>query len=352
MLVTTLSTATLINAERLRQFAQVVFEKAGLRSADAHLLAEHLDWADQRGISALGFKKIPQYLERLRTGCTSADAQHSVVTELPGFVLIDGHDTFGQIVGHHAMKAAMAKARANGAAVAVVRNTTSAGAMGYFAGLAAEEGMIGLAINNSPPLQPSVGGTTKVVGNQAFAVASPAAVHSPLIFDMATTAMSLAGIHEYQNRGEQLPEGVTLGPDGKPTTDPALALQGTLLPMAGHRGFGLALMWEVLTGVLAGGPRFSRNVTGPDEFERPQGVSMFLLAVDPAAAMPSDTFLARVDQLIKQIKEPGGAESDQVRVPGEGRAWIRADRELNGIPISADLLTRLQEIGAELGVTL
>jgi LDH2 family malate/lactate/ureidoglycolate dehydrogenase len=344
--------ATVVEAPRLRQFTQLLFEKAGLRSADAYLLADHLNWADRRGISWLGVNKIPQYLERLRTRCTPADAELSIVSDLPGFVLIDGHDAFGQVVGYHAMKAAMAKARTMGAAVAVVRNTTSAGALGYFAALAADEQMIGLAINNSPPLQPAIGGTAKVVGNQAFAVGSPAAAHSPLVLDMATSAITLARIHDYDNRGEPLPEDVALGADGAPTTDPAAALRGTLLPMAGHRGFGLALVWEVLTGVLAGGPRFSRNVTGPDEFDRPQGVSMFLLAVDPAPVMPHNTFTERVDQLIDQVKAPGSTGSKPVRVPGEHSDQIRAERDQHGIPVPAKLFVRLQALGAELGVTL
>lgn len=346
------SDTSVVEAPRLRKFTELLFEKAGMRSTDAQLLADHLNWADRRGISWLGVNKIPQYLERLRTGCTPADAELSIVSDLPSFVLIDGHDAFGQVVGYHAMKAATAKARTAGAAVAVVRNTTSAGALGYFATLAAEERMIGLAINNSPPLQPAVGGTEKVVGNQAFAVGSPARSYSPLVLDMATSAITLARIHDYDNRGEELPPGVALAADGTATTDPATALRGTLLPMAGHRGFGLAMMWEVLTGVLAGGPRFSRNVAGPDEFDRPQGVSMFLLAVDPAAVMPPDTFTERVDRLIDQVKEPGGIGLEPVRVPGERSDQTRAERDREGIPVPAKLFARLQELGAQLGVTL
>jgi LDH2 family malate/lactate/ureidoglycolate dehydrogenase len=330
----------------------LVFEKAGMRSVDAQLLAQHLSWADRRGISWLGVNKIPQYLERLRTGCTPADAELSIVADLPSFVLIDGHDAFGQVVGYHAMKAAMAKARSAGAAVAVVRNTTSAGALGYFAALASDEQMIGLAINNSPPLQPAVGGSSKVVGNQAFAVGSPASSHTSLILDMATSAITLARIHDYDTSGEDLPEGVALAADGTPTTDPAAALRGVLLPVGGHRGFGLAMMWEVLTGVLAGGPRFSQNVTGPDEFDRPQGVSMFLLAVNPAAVMPHDTFTDRVDQLIDQVKASGDGPARAVRVPGERSAQIRAERDRQGIPVPAKLYARLQHIGTELGVAL
>jgi LDH2 family malate/lactate/ureidoglycolate dehydrogenase len=342
-----------IEAPRLRQFTQLVFEKAGMRATDAELLADHLIWADLRGIAWLGVNKIPQYLDRLRAGVTSATAEPAVLGSREGFLAVDGNHAFGQVVCYHAMNLVIEKARAAGIGAAVVRNTTSAGALGYFAMMAAEEKMIGLAINNSPPLQPAWGGTEKVVGNQAFAVASPAGQHPPLLLDMATSAVTHARIHDYRQRGEPLPEGVALTADGEPTTDPAAALAGMLLPMGGHRGFGLALMWEILTGVLAGGARFSTDVAWPNAFNRPQDVSVFLLAVDPTASLPYETFLARVDDVIDRVHATKPAPGvDRVTVPGERSDETRARHSVDGIPVPADLLATLRELGAELGVSL
>lgn len=344
---------TAVPAGRLTRFAQEIFERAGMRPADAGLLADHLVWADLRGLSRLGVGKIPQYVARLRAGGTSAGAVPVAVVDRAAFLLLDGRDTWGQVVGARAMEIAVEKARSAGAAVAVVRNTTSAGALGYFAMLAVRERMIGMAVNNSPPLQSAPGGTDRAIGNQAFAIATPAGRHAPLLLDTATSAMTLARIHDYEHRGERLPQGVALTADGVPTTDPAAALAGILLPMGGHRGFGLALAWEVLTGVLAGGARFAGNVTMPDISDRPQGVSMFLLAINPEIAMTYDAFISRVDGLIDQVHASAPAPgTERVTVPGERGYATATRRQRDGIPLPADLAAKLNDLGEDLGVSL
>ena len=341
----------IVGGDRLCEFERQLFEALGMPPEDARLLAEHLLWADLHGHSYFGARRFPQYAARLRAGGTVAVAQPVVLADRPGFVHLDARDAWGHVVGHRAMLMAVEKARSAGVGVAVIRNTTSSGTLGYYAALAADEGMIGIAINNSPPLQTAWGGTGKVLGNQAFGIASPAGRYPPLILDMATSAMSLAVIHEYADRGEPLPDGVALTADGAATVDPAAAIDGTLLPMAGHRGSGLAMLWEVLTGVLAGGPRFSTNVTFPDVSDQPQGVSLFLLAIDPAAAMPLETFASRVDTLIEHVHAlKPAAGVDRVRVPGEGSQAIAAQRRRDGIPIPAELAARLSALGAEFGV--
>ena len=340
-------------AARLQDFAQRLLTASGMPAAAAGTLAEHLIWADLRGISWLGVNKIPQYLARLRSGATVADAAAEVLHDRPGFLVIDGHHGFGQVVVPEAMNLVIGKAGSAGAAAGVVRNTTSAGALGYFAMMAARERMIGLAINNSPPLQTAPDGRERVVGNQAFAIASPAGRHNPLLLDIATSAITWARIHEYAQRGQPLPEGVALSDRGEPTADPATALRGILLPRGGHLGFGLALMWEILTGVLAGGDRFSVDVSGPDETGRPQGVSVFLLAIDPSAVMSNDSYLTRVDRLIDTVRAARpAARGGRVRVPGERSAQIGARQEVTGIPIPGDLLRTLRRLGAEFGVSL
>jgi LDH2 family malate/lactate/ureidoglycolate dehydrogenase len=341
-----------IDAERLRAFTQRVFERCGMPAADAEILTDHLVWADLRGISWLGANKIPEYTARLRAGVTVASGRDPQIHfQRGGFLVVDAEDTFGQVVGYRVMKQVIETARTTGVSAAVVRNTTSAGALGYFATLAVEDRMIGLAINNSPPLQTAPGGAEPILGNQAFAVASPAARHAPLVLDMATSSLSLARIHDYQRRGELLPEGVALTATGKPTVDPVEALDGILLPMGGHRGFGLALLWEVLTGVLAASSTFSTDVGRPGDATRPQGVSMLLLAVDPTVSMPYETFTARVDDLIDRIHGSRRADgAGPLLVPGERGVETMAHRRNEGIPLPADLRARLRTIAADLGV--
>jgi len=342
-----------VPVERLRAFTEAVFQRADMSRADAAALTDVLVWSDLRGISALGVAKIPQYLGRLRAGVTSPTSARTKVLERDATAVLDAADTWGQIAGARAMRHAIGQARSAGVGVAAVRNTTSAGPLGYFALLAADQKMVGLAINNSPPLQAPWGGTTKVIGNQAFAIACPARRHDPLLLDMATTAITLARIHEYRDRGEPLPPDVALDADGQPTIDPDVALSGILRSMGGHRGSGLAVMWEVLTGVLAGGERYGPAVSGPDELDRPQAVSMFLMAIDPEFAQPLGEFLARVDRLIDEIHaSPPAPGVERVTVPGERGFALARERARDGIPIRAALHERLTAIGADLGLTL
>src|SRR5262249_45955011 len=155
------------------------------------------------------------------------------------------------------------------------RDSRTANVMGYYPTLAIAAGMVGLAITNSEPLQAPWGGTTKVLGNQAFALGAPASRHHPLLYDGAATATSRARINDLARRGRPLPDGAALDVEGRPTTDPAAALEGMLLPSGGHKGYALSVFWEVLTASLAGGAR------GRD----PHDTSLFLLAIDPAASV-------------------------------------------------------------------
>jgi LDH2 family malate/lactate/ureidoglycolate dehydrogenase len=345
--------STVVDASRLRRFTRLAFERTGLGGAEAEILADHLIWADLRGIAWLGVRKIPQYLTRLRTGSTTTNGRPKLLSERGGFLILDGQDGFGQIVGYHAMRMVIERARSSGVGCAVLRDTTSAGALGYYPSLAVDERMIGLTINNSPPLQSAPGGVDKIMGNQAFAIACPAGRHSPPLLDMATSAITLARIHDHAERGEPLPEGVALDTRGEATVDPAAALGGLLLPMGGHRGFGLGLMWEVLTGVLAGGTRFLTDVTWPDDFDRPQAVSMFFLALDPTVSLPYEVFTSRVDDLVDRIhRSKMSEEGRRTLVAGERSARIAARRQEEGIPLPAGVFATLRELGADLGVPL
>jgi LDH2 family malate/lactate/ureidoglycolate dehydrogenase len=341
-----------VDPARLRQFTQALFERVGLRSDDAARVADYFVWVELHGRPFVGARRIPEYVARLREGGTRiADtAELAIVEERAGFALVDGRDTLAQITGAQAMELAVEKARLTGVGVVVVRDTTTAGALGYFAMLAAEQGMIGMAINNTPPVMAAWGGTSGAMGAQPFAVASPAGQHPALLLDMTNSAMSMVRMYDAQRRGEQLPEGVALDAEGTPTRDPASAIAGTLLPM-GHRGYALALMLEVLTGVLGGASRFGGDVRMPADHANPMAVSLFFLAIDPAAVMPIETFTARVDQLIDQMhRVPTAAGVDGVKVPGEQSHTVARERRERGIPMPDDVVATLRELGDQLGV--
>lgn len=343
-------TSVIVSAEELRAFTERVLVAAGMRRLDAAAVAEALVWADLRGIEAHGVARLPLCVERLRAGGSRAETQPVIVAESATTALLDARDALGQVAGVRAMELAIARARRQHLGAVVVRNSGSLGALGYYPLLAARQELIGLIITNSMPLLAPWGGARKLLGNQAYAIACPAGRHPPLLLDTSTSATSWAQVRLAREQGQPLEPGLALDRDGQPTTDPAAALEGLLLPAGGHKGYGLALLWEVLTGVLAGGA-FAPDVGSPEAVDRPQHVAHFALALDPTAFLPLADFKARVDELIERVHcVPPAAGGGRVRVPGERGAEVAAAREREGIPLPARRLAALQALAEQLGV--
>jgi LDH2 family malate/lactate/ureidoglycolate dehydrogenase len=344
---------SLVEASRLHRFTRAVFTEIGLAPGDAGRLADYFVWVEQSGRPFLGARRIPEFVARVREGGTrTAGADEAtIVRDLPAFAVVDAADTFAQLTGAWAMEVATDKARTAGVGAVVVRNTTTAGALGYYAMLAVERKMIGFVINDTPAVMAAHGSAERVLGSQPFSVGSPAGTHPPLLLDMTNSAMSMARMHEYHRRGEKLPEGVALAIDGTPTVDPMAAISGILLPMAGHRGYALALIWEVLTGVLSGGPRFGEGVAFPGNHSEPTRGSLFLLAIDPAAAMAYESFTTRVDAMIDLMHDARPVPGvDRVVVPGE-RSQTAARTHGDTIVLPPDVVASLVSLGDEFGVT-
>ena len=344
-------TGLVIAVEPLRRFIADVCHALGVPPDDAAVIADGMIWAELRGID-LGTRRLPTLAAAIRGGGSKAAPRRTVVKDAAAFAVLDADDSWGQPAAAHAMRIALAKARASGIGACVVRDTGNSLAMGQYTSIAIAERFIGAAFTNALPLQAPWGGTRKVLGNQAFSIGAPAGRHAPLLFDSATTAITWAGIHEYVARGEPLPEGLAVDKDGRPTTDPQAALAGRLLPMGAHRGFGIALMWEVLTGILSGGEMWGPTVRGISD-DKPAGQSTFLMAIDPTVAMPYEMFAARVDELIDMVHaSPPAAGVDRVLVPGERSAELARARERGGIPLSASRVVELRAVGDSCGVAL
>jgi len=190
-----------------------------------------------------------------------------------------------------------------------------------------------------------------VLGNLAHAVGIPSLRYQDIVFDSATTKISTGELDMLHERGEQAPEGVLLNERGEPTRDPMDWLKGALLPAGNHRGYGLALVFEILTGILAGGDRFAPNVGGPGSHAAPQGVSLFLMAIDPAATQPYEDFAARVETLHDQIHaSPPQPGHEKVYLPGERSSVQEVWRKRTGVPLLAERVDDLRGRGEAVGV--
>lgn len=336
--------STTVPLRELHRVASEVLTAVGMPDERARWTADGLVWGDAHGLPAHGVAtKLVQCVERIRAGGTVADPQVELVVDRAAHRLIDAGHGWGQAVGTTAMLDAVEMAQQQGLAAVSVRNATSAAAMGYFADLAADRGCIGLAVTNGPALIAAPDGSRRVVGNQGHALAAPGVGDERILYDTATTTMSTGQMDGYHERGESLPEGVLRDAQGQPTTDPSLWTTGLLEPIGGHRGFGLSVALEVLTGVLSAGERYGADVGLPTRVDQTQGVSLFMLAIAPAGELD---LRARVHALVEVI----GASGEEARAPGVHAVRRAQHAREHGVEYSDGQLERVAQVASSCGV--
>jgi LDH2 family malate/lactate/ureidoglycolate dehydrogenase len=250
------------------------------------------------------------------------------------------------------MRRAVERAREHGVATVAVRRSNHFGAAMEYTLEAARAGCIGILFTNASPAMAPWGGREQLIGNNPWSIAAPAGRYAPLILDVANTVVARGKIYTAQQEGRAIPAGWAVDQAGLPTTDPATALAGLILPLGGHKGYAQAFMIDVLAGVLTGA-RFATGVFGPYQAEQPSGCGHLAIALDIEHFMDLPQFEARVEQLIAEVKTatplPGHAE---VLYPGEPEARAEAENRRRGIPLPPKTLTDLRELAGRLGVTV
>lgn len=339
-----------VQADRLGRFCLQLFEKVGVPSAEAKVAVDNLIEADLRGVDTHGVTRIAIYIERLQSGAVKARPQMKILRETPVSALLDGDHGLGQVVSARAMEIAIQKARAGVVGLVGVRNSTHNGALAHFAMMAVKEDLIGIALTNTVPLMAPTGGNEAMIGNNPFAIAAPAGKEKPVVFDMACSIAARGKIILAAKKGEKIPLGWAIDKDGLPTEDAQAALEGLILPVGGHKGYGLALMVDVLSGVLTGanfGPGVGPLYNNPGV----QGIGHLLAAINIEAFMPLDEFKARMDRMIRDLKNCKKAKgTTEIFLPGEIEMGIEARRRREGIPLSRAVYDELCALGRRLGI--
>ncbi|HEY4278556.1 MAG TPA: Ldh family oxidoreductase [Conexibacter sp.] len=330
------------------------FAAAGVPPAAAASVAQALVDADLRGISSHGSMLVPMYVDRIRRGSVTALTSAEVVADAGAVAVLDAHHALGVITADQAMALAIDKASAHGLGAVAVRHAFHFGGAFRYVQAAAAAGMIGIAAANTRPLMPAPGGATAVVGNNPLAVGVPRAGGEPLVLDMALSEAALGKIRLAAAEGREIPATWATDADGVATTDPAAAIAGLLLPAAGHKGYGLALVVDVLTGVLSGGS-FGAAVKGLyADTGTPNDCAHFFLALDVARfGASADEFAQRVDMLAREVTSgPLAPGTERLLVPGQLEAERYAATRERGIVLSTQTLTSLREAAASVGVEL
>lgn len=339
--------------QKLQQFIQRLFIKAGVPEYNAFIVAESLVQANLRGVDSHGVVRTPIYLDRIKRKMVDPNAKVVVVREGDSTALVDGGNNFGAVVGVCATQIAIDKAKLAGAAFVGVKRSNHFGTGAYYALKAIEQNMIMMIMSNASQTMPPTGGVRPFIGTNPLAVGVPAGKAVPYLLDMATSVVARGKIIVAAQKGQQIPLGWAVDKHGNPTTDPEAALEGAVLPVGGAKGYGISLMIDILCGVLTGAG-FGRYVNNMYEnWVDPQNVGHVFIAVDISRFMPLELFEARMEQYIREIKqEPKAPGVEEILIPGEIEHRRTLELMKQGIVLPEKLAEELDAIGREHGLRL
>jgi LDH2 family malate/lactate/ureidoglycolate dehydrogenase len=340
-------------ADVLREFALQAFRRAGVPEDDAALASDALIEANLRGVDTHGVTRLLEpYVRRLLAGGINPRPAVRVAAESPATLIVDGDNGLGAVAGARAMEWCIERARLNGAAWVGLKNSNHFGASAYYALLAARQGMVGIVFTNSPPAMAPWGARAPLLGTNPIAIAAPTD-GEPLVVDMATSLVAKGRIVLARASGQrEIPEGWALDAQGRPTRDVEAALAGTVLPLGGHMGSGLALMIDLLCGALTGAAMATGIGQLHGNADQPQRIGHLFGAIDIDQMVPLVEFTRRAGELARQVRAAERAEGvERIFLPGEIEAETRRRRLEQGIPLAESARTAFRALAAELDLS-
>ena len=339
-----------IDPVQLLKVAQAVYQSAGMPEQDAWLAADTLIQADLWGHQSHGLLRLGWYYARLQSGAMKALTHTSMVVDAGAISVMDGHDGVGQVITRRAVDEAVSRARKHGVGVVSVRNSNHFGTCMYYTRIGAEQGCVMVLMSNAGPNMAPWGGLKKKIGTNPWSIAVPGGVHGPVVMDMANSGVARGKIYLANKRRESIPDHWAIDAQGRPTTDPKAALEGFILPMAGHKGYVMGTMVDILSGVLSGS-QFLDGVHGPYDPVNRSGAGHFMVALNVSAFQPISEFNARMDEYLTSLKDvPLAAGHKQVFYPGEMEKLADAENRKLGLLLPADTLADVARVAKEAGV--
>jgi len=342
-----------ISYDALMRFCIEAFAKTGMRPDDARTAADVLVTTDLLGVFTHGTRNLPKYIRRLKAGGLDPKGQPQVVREGASWAVIDGQTAMAMVSACKAMATAIEKAKTTGIAYVGVKNSGHFGAAGFYALMAARAGMIGLSMSNDIPSMTVPGARGHVLGTNPLAIAIPAGREHPILLDIAMSTVAGSKVYAAVSQGKPIPNTWIVDGDGLPTTDgTCYPHRASMMPMSGHKGYGLALWVEILSSLLCGAK--SRTEVGSwifDDPSVPTGHGHAFVAIHIGAIVPMEQFKERADQIIHDIHQsPKAKGSDRIFLPGE-MEFERAERaKVDGIELPAEVVEGLVSLAADMGL--
>ena len=339
----------LARPEDLERFLDALFCKLGMTAENAARCTADLVLTNLWGIDSHGVLRLPVYAERLLGDAVTANPRIRTVAGRGAFEVMDGDAGMGFVVGHHAMGRAVDLASKHGIGAVTVRNSNHFGAAGLYAKQATDAGYVALAMTNVMPNLVVSGGSAPITGNNPLAFGAPTRLGFPLLLDISMSSVAGGKLLLAIEKEEKIPFGWATDRDGRPTDDPSAGFAGFLLPVGGHKGFGLSLMIDILCGVLSGGAFQNHLKSMYAAPEEPSATCHLMVAIDPTVYLEREAYLDRMDELYRTIKaSPTWDPEARMLIPGELENETVARRRKDGIPLPRNLVEKLDDLADRL----
>ena len=332
----------------LDAYLRDLFKAIGIGRAQGASVARNMTWSELVGRGNFGVIRIPVHVKRIERGVLNAIPKPRFSQTADSTGILDGDNGFGYFTGELAMEKAVKLASETGIGMVAVNNSNFFGTGAFFADLAARRGMLSLVMSNSFPKVVAHGGLKAVLGTNPFAFGAPRAQGNNMLVDFATSSLAGSTVRQYLVQGKQLPEGLAIGPDGKPETDPEKIGTASLMPFGGAKGYGLSLMVEILSGILSGAG-FSNSVKSTySNFEEKSNSGHCMIAINIEKFMPLEEFHTRLESLVGLMKLSN--PENEVLVPGEVRWRNYEHNSRHGVTIPEKIAAELTAISEKYNV--
>lgn len=353
--------------DQINNFMIDVFEKYGVPRKDAEICADVLLESDRRGIESHGCNRFkPIYLDRIKNGTLLPETKIDIIKETPTTIVMDANDGMGMVASYDMMNRLVEKAKVYGMAGGTIMNSTHFGIAGYWSGMAAKEGMIGMCGTNARPSVAPTFGVEPMMGTNPLTFTMPTDEDFTFNFDCASCIIQNGKIEYYERQGKETPKGCVVNSDGEILTDSGKILKdmragnAALLPLggegedtAGYKGYGITTIVEILSAALAGGP-FLKALSGVSEEGKPQMYHLghFFFVINPEFFMGVDTFKKTTGEILRGLRASKKAPGhDRIYTAGEKEylAWL--DRKDKGVPVGESIQKEFIQLRDELGLT-
>jgi len=333
-----------VQPKQLREIAVHILKGFSATEDEATLVADCLVQAEMRGTDTHGVHFLQLLSDRIDARMIRIPTELKIVREDGTTSVLDGGNGLGQVAAHRAMKMSIEKARKFGIGFTLIRNTNHIGILAFYTLMAAEEGMVGIVMSNSAPSMPPWGGAEPFFGTNPLSFAIPGGEEGPVVLDMSSSVVARGKIRRAERMKEAIPVGWALDESGLPTTDPTAAMKGTLLPIGGPKGYGLALMIDVIAGMLSGS-NYGPNVKTFHQPLGPTGIGVLTMAIDIERFMALNQFKQLMESYVESIKQSEKAKGvSRIYLPGEIELEKEKKSLAEGIPLNDSVVSSLNQL--------